>query len=160
MHLRRVSRIGHSQAVSMWAWPIATARCRSDRRRVLGSARPNSGRTIRDRGGDIGEPVESRFDRAQQLHPARVVEADGAHHAVEHLEVVGERLGVGVDHDEFGATEPVDRRLTGGVERAERRRSELRECRVRRRLEQQRDVAGRVVERVVGAPWMDALQRP
>ena len=53
-------------------------------------------------GGDVGEPVERGFERPQQLHPTRVVEPEGAHHAVEHLEVVGERLGVGVDDDELG----------------------------------------------------------
>ena len=136
----RVSRIGHSQAVSMWAWPMAIDA-------VAGRARPGrssrAARAIARGGGDVGERSSAPFERAQHLHPARVVERQRAHHAVEHLEVVGERLGVGVDDDELGPAEAVERRVAGGVERAQRRRAELGERRVRRRLEQQRHVAGR-----------------
>ena len=48
-HLRTVSRIGHSQAVSMWAWPVATTRCvpapagRAPARRRGGGARRRVG---------------------------------------------------------------------------------------------------------------------
>ncbi len=70
------------------------------------------------RGDDIGEAIERPFEGATHLHPARVVESQGSHHAVDDLEVVRERFGVGFDDDEFGAAEPVDRSLARGVERA------------------------------------------
>ena len=69
-------------------------------------------------GGNVGESIEGGFQCPQQLDPAGIVEADGAHHAVENFEVVGERLGRRIDDDEFGATESIDRRVAGGVERA------------------------------------------
>ena len=42
------------------------------------------------------------------------VERQRPHHAVEHVEVVDQRLGVGVDEDELGPVEPVQQLVTGG----------------------------------------------
>jgi hypothetical protein len=52
----------------------------------------------------------------------------------------------------------IDRTVARGVGRALRRRAELRERRIGRRLEQQRQVAGRPVERVVRPSRVDALE--
>jgi hypothetical protein len=53
-----------------------------------------------------------------------------AHHAVEHVGVVEQRLGLVVDEDQLGPLQPVQRALAGGVERTHHRRTERRERRV------------------------------
>ena len=66
----------------------------------------------------------------------------GAHHLVEHGEVVEQRLGGEVDEHHVGAGEDVLRIVAGGGERPERRRLELRERRVGRRLDVDRERPG------------------
>ena len=158
---------GRTCAASRGSATARRCRCARGRWRSRGG-RPVDGRIggieprlqrSRDAATTSGRRSSARFEGAQHLHPARVVEPQGAHHAVEHLEVVGERFGVGVDDDELGPAEPVDRRLAGGVERALRRRPELGERRVGGRFEQQGHVTGRVVEPVVRPPRVDALER-
>ena len=129
-HLRRVSRIGHNQAVSMWAWPVAMIRWALDR---AGSA--SAGSIAWRAAATSGTSVEGAFDVAQQSPPAWVVERERAHQPVEDVEVVHQRLGLGVDDDQLGAPEPVQRLLAGRGRRPERRRTELRERRVRGRLD-------------------------
>jgi hypothetical protein len=57
VHLRTVSRIGHSQAVSMWAWPVATTRCALGGRQLRA---PGPGRSAsrRRRGTGRGTRLE------------------------------------------------------------------------------------------------------
>ena len=69
--------------------------------------------------GHIGPDVERVRQRAQQSRAARIVECHRAHQSVEHVDVVGERLGVGVDERQVGAPEAVERALAGGLQRSE-----------------------------------------
>ena len=124
----------------MCAWPMATARCRTGVAEVLGHRRrdaPLGAAATSGSRSSVRSRARSSLTRRGSSSRMR------AHHAVEHLEVVGERFGLRVDDDELGLTEAVDRRVAGGVERAERRRRNCGNDRVRRRLEEQRDVAGR-----------------
>ena len=136
----------------MCAWPMAIERC------PAGACSASHGCNGRRAATTSGRRSSARSRAREHLHPAGIVEPQGAHHAVDDLEVVGESLGVGVDDHELGPTEAVDRTVARGVERALRRRAELRERRIGRRLEQQRQVAGRPVERVVRASRVDALE--
>ena len=132
-HLRTVSRIGHSHAVSMWAWPVAMARWAAG---DVGVASAGA-RTARDLGrrGAAGEGVEAARQHAEQLRPAPIGDRQRAHHPVEDVEVVEQCLRLLVDDDEVGAGELVQRRLARGRRQTERRRPELRERRVRRSLD-------------------------
>ena len=156
VHLRFVSRMGHNQAVSMCAWPMATERCRT--------ASPKSsaiaGAIIRWAAATSGIRSSVCGEDPLEASSARVVETHRAHHTVEHLDVVGERFGLRVDDHERGLTEAVQRTVTGGVERAELRRRVRREHRVRRRLEVEDERTGDSLDRVVGPARMDALERP
>ena len=108
-HLRTVSRIGHSHAVSMWAWPVAIARCAAGEAGVASAG----ARTARRLGGGCpaGEGVEPTSEHAQQLGSAAVGDGQRAHQAVEDVEVVEQRLCLLVDDDEVGTGELVERGL-------------------------------------------------
>ena len=71
-----------------------------------------------------------------------------------------ERFGLGVDDDQLGALEPVQRLLAGRGRRPERRRPELRERRVRGRLDGEHDGPRFGVDGDVRAPRMDPLDGP
>ena len=122
---------------------------------VLGHRRRNDAACRRH----VGDAVERVGERAQQAGATGVVERERSHHTVEHLDVVGERFGVGIDHDQRRPPEPVELTIAGGVGRAEQRWRELREHRVRRRFDVQRDRSSDGIDGVVGSTRMDALQR-
>ena len=146
VHLRTVSASGHSQAVSMCACPVATMRWAPDRAGTAsaGASTARAATTRRRR---------RRADGRRRRGPARGRRGSRArrgsssgqrpHHAVEHVEVVDERLGVGVDDDQLGPVEPVQRPLARRVRRARAATAELRERRVRGRLDEQLDRARR-----------------
>ncbi len=108
---------------------------------------------------DVGDEVEGAFDVAQQPSPARVVERERAHQTVEDAEVVHERFGVRVDDDQIGALEPVQRLLTRCRRRSEGGWPELRERRVRGRLDREHEASRLRVDGDVGALRMDPLDR-
>ncbi len=64
--------------------------------------------------------VERLGQDALQSRSTRVVGGECPHDAVEHLDVVGEGLGVGIDHHQRRPPERVQRTLSGRVERTER----------------------------------------
>ncbi len=160
VHLRTVSPIGHSHAVSMWAWPVATTRWAPER---AGSAERGGDRGARRRDGVVaparrgGQQVQGAADGDADAGAPRVVEGERAHRAVEDIEVVQQRLGGGVDDDELGPLQPVQRVGTGGRRRPERRRAELRQQRVRRGLDDELDRSGLSGHRHGLAPGVDAL---
>ena len=156
-HLRTVSRIGHSHAVSMWAWPVAMARWADG---AVGVASAGA-RTARASAGVAPAATASspRASSAQQLRPPAVGDGQRAHHAVEDVEVVEQRLGLLVDDDEVGAGELVERGLARRRRRTERRRPELRERRVRGCLDDDLHRTGAGGDRHGRAPRVDALDR-
>ena len=68
-HLRTVSRVGHSHAVSMWAWPVATTRC---------VPAPAGRSAARRRGGDARRRAAPRRRRRRAHRRARAGCARGA----------------------------------------------------------------------------------
>ena len=118
----------------MCACPVATIRWALDR---AGSRQRRPDRVAGRH--DVGDEVEGALDVAQQPSPARVVERERAHHTVEDAEVVHERFGVRVDDDQIGALEPVQRLLAGCRGRSEGGWTELRERRVRGRLDREHE---------------------
>ncbi len=64
-------------------------------------------------GGDVGDAVQRLGQDALQAGPPWVVGCECPHDAVEHLDVVGECLGVGIDHDQGRPPERVQRALSG-----------------------------------------------
>ncbi len=136
-----VSRIGHSHAVSMWAWPVATTRCvpapagrassLARRRRTSAGCAPG------------GDGVEGTTRARAGCAPGAGRAPGGCRISlVEHGEVVEQRLGGEVDEHHVGAGEDVLRIVAGGGERPERRRLELWERRVGRRLDVDRERPG------------------
>ena len=163
VHLRTVSANGHSQAVSMWAWPVATIRWAPERAgtaSTVGQGGTGGGRRAVAPARRSGDDVERPRDGGADAGPAGVGEGERAHDAVEDVEVVDERLGVGVDDDQLGPVEPVQRLVPGGVRRAQRRRAELRDQRVRRRLDDELDGPRLAGHRHGLAAGVDALHRP
>ncbi len=109
---------------------------------------------------DIGDDVECRCDGAQQSGPPGIGEGQRTHDAVEDVEIVDERLGLGVDEDQFGPPETVDGVGSCRLGRAHRRGPERGERRVRCGFEEDRHRTGFPGQSVRGAPRMDALHRP
>ena len=88
-----------------------------------------------------------------------VVERECAHQSVEDAEVVHQRFGVGVDDDQIGALEPVQRLLACCRRRSEGGWPELRERRVRGRLHREHERSRLRVYGDVRALRMDPLDR-
>ena len=108
VHLRTVSAIGHSQAVSMWAWPVAITWCVPAAARVASA--PASGRRAAATSGQASSAARAC---AAGVPGAGRSSGHRAHQPVEHVDVVRQRLGVGVDQHQIGAA---------GTGRAARRR--------------------------------------
>ena len=146
----------------MCAWPVATMRWapgsagRASAPRDSGPCR--HGRIVTP-AGRSGEDVERPHDGDAQPSTSGIVDLQGPHHAVEHVEVVDECLGIGVDPHQFGADEAVQRGVAGGVRGAQRRGLELRERRVGRRFDDELDGAGTALDRHRLAAGVHALQR-
>ena len=138
----------------MCACPVATIRWALDRAGVA-SAAPTAWRAA----ATSGTRSRARGDVVQQPSPARVVELECAHQTVEDAEVVHERFGVRVDDDQVGALEPVQRLLTRCRRRSEGGWPELRERRVRGRLDREHEPSRLRVDGDVGALRMDPLDR-
>ena len=124
-----------------------------------GQRGPGRDRCVVAPAGRSGDEVEGPGDGGADAGPAGIGEGQRAHHAVEHVEVVDEGLGVGVDDDELGPVEPVQRPVAGGERRAHRRRRELRQHRVGRRFHHELDRARPVSDRHGLAAGVDALHR-
>ena len=121
VHLRTVSRSGHSHAVSMCAWPTATVVCalaRAGQRERGGEHLPGGGRGAAD--VVEVERVEGPLQRPQQAGPAGVVHGERAHGPVEHLHVQDEVEDRAVEDGQVGLAEAVERCGRRGVERAHR----------------------------------------
>ncbi len=128
------------------------------RRRRLGQRRSENGAHLGGRGSS-GEGVEAAGQHVEQLGATPVGGGQRAHHAVEDVVVVEQRLGLFVDDDEIGAGELVQRRLACSRRRTERGRPELRERRVRRRLDDDLHRSWVGDDRDSSAPRVDPLQR-
>ena len=121
MHLRTVSRSGHSHAVSMCAWPTATVVC-ALARAGSGERRGEHLPRLRRGAADVVEVehVEGPLQRPQQAGPARVVQREGAHGPVQDLDVEDEVVDRAVEDGQVGLAEAVERCGRRGVERAHR----------------------------------------
>ena len=104
--------------------------------------------------------VERPDDRHADAGPAGVVERQRPHHTVQYVEVQQQGLRVGVDAHQLGPLQPVQRLVTRRRRRAERRRAERWEQRVRRRLDGQLDRARLARQGQRLAARVDPLHRP
>ena len=151
VHLRIVSLVGHSQAVSMWAWPVATIRWAPA---VAGANADRSPARIASRSGRRSSTsVSTRRSRC------RLGSSVGKrpHQPVDDIEIVDELLGGIIDEHDLGPPEAIQRPLAGRVEGTEATRTESGEGRVGRSFEPDRERAGRTCDAVVRALGVDAL---
>ena len=155
MHLRTVSRIGHNQAVSMWAWPLATMRWPDDGAGAC-SAGASTARALAMSGYASSARANVRSSRGRRGSSRASV----AHQPVEHLDVVRQRFCLAVDHRQVGATKAVERMLAGRLRRAQLGRNELRERRIRCRFEVDRQGPWRGVNGISHPARVDALHGP
>ena len=164
VHLRTVSRIGHSHAVSMWAWPTATVRWRAR----PGRQRERGGEHLAGGGGGAGdvvevEGVEGPLQRAQQAGAGGGRPSGRARMVPSRTSTSRTRSNTGlVAHGEVGLAEAVERAVRRGRRASPSARA--RSCGnhgVGRGLDQELDgLAGLGVgERHRGAAGVDALQR-
>ena len=106
--------IGHSHAVSMWAWPVAMtwwAPARAGTPSASADARPAPATAASSQPPGGWATTSSAPTMAARMRARRGSSSGSvAHHTVEDVEVVQQGLGVGVDDDELGALEPVQRR--------------------------------------------------